>query len=989
MITFAIKFRIKYKITRTLMKPLYLSIFLLLFIHFQSFGQLLFSSGPNSPFGTSPLSGQRLYMQAADFNGDGISDIAMSSISDNIAVRIVNEDGDPTQVATALYSCGVGAGAAGIATGDFDGDGDIDIAVANSSTMSISRFKNDGNGVFANMGNITTIHGAGFKELISLDIEGDGDLDLITVYDDGGSAALSIFKNDGLFALTEFTQGIFSAYSPEHGIAVGIFDNTIGKPALIYVDASDTVKMLVDLDTTPTPSDIYQETILASPSFRRIAVGDFNLDGNTDIAICSGTPTLGNFVRIIDGQGNGSFTIGGNFTFVFNNNTYDILAMDLDNDSDLDLTIAKRGAITQSLVFYTNDGVGNFSSATQVDVNNPGAIALGDFNIDGRPDVVVSSSTGDANYIFLNTSLGGISNPIQETYVKTSSNGDFLRYTNGAFITKTTNFSVEGWFRIDDAAFADSQYIFYNGTVGSDGFGLFLKASAGELVIDATGSPVPTGLFASNKVWHHFAVVNDKSGAWHFYLDGVKNAGYLGSDPVTLPKNRTIFCKDDDNLSDASSMRIGSIYEFRFWDVALDTKIIRQWMHVQLKKNHPKAYALNSYIPMDRRDGGNFNAYDIGYQINPTALYKEIEIIPVGFIIFATSEVAPVGDNGSGQIENASADINSRIKTGIEIDFNNAQPLPNGELLISRVFDEQPVNFYPINPSLVYSKVFWVFRSYNPTLTTFSALDELIIDIKDDQFISGLYPVLNTPSNPNPAANAFKLFMRPTTSSSPTDWVQVGIGTGFGSVRARRPASTVSEFGRELVVGVDPTTLPVRLISFEGKKMNQEINLLEWKTSFEFDNEVFEVEKSYDAKNFFKIGALEGQEKTTNNTHYKFEDKYALESAYYRLKQKDKSGKLSYSKVIHIASWDSNSSLLKVYPNPVSTEMYLDVKVVEDEEFELNIQNVYGEKTLTLKGIKSSIEQDLNKQIQNLPKGLYILKLSNPYKNYSTKFIKN
>jgi len=972
------------------MKFLYLGAFLLFSIHFSSFGQLLFTSGPNSPFGTSPLVGQRVYMQSADLNGDGISDIIMSSLADNIAVRIVNEDGDPTQIATALYSCGVGAGAAGIATGDFDGDGDIDIAVANSGTISISRFKNNGDGTFANIGNVTTPHGAGFRELISFDVDGDGDLDLATVYDDGGNAALSIFKNDGLFGLTEFTQGIFSAYSPEHGIAVGIFDNTTGKLGLIYVDASDTVKMLVDLDTTPTPSDIYQEIILTSPSFRRIAVGDFNLDGNTDIALCSGTPTLGNFVRIIDGQGNGTFTVGGNFTFVFNNNTYDILSMDLDNDSDLDLTIAKRGAVTQSLVFYTNDGAGNFASATQVDVNNPGAIALGDFNVDGRPDVAVSSSTGDANYIFLNASTGGVADPIQETYVKTSSSGDFLRYTNGAFITKTTNFAVEGWFRIDDAAFAaDNQYIFYNGTIGSDGFGLFLKSSAGELVIDATGSPVPTGLFASNNVWHHFAVVNDKSGNWHFYLDGVKNTGSMGSDPVTLPKNRTILCKDDDNMSDASSMRIGSIYEFRFWNTALDAKTIRKWMHVQLDNTHPKSYALNSYIPTDRRNGGNTRAYDFAYQINPTALYKEMEIIPVGSIVFATSQVAPVGDNGSGEIENASADINSRLKTGIEIDFNNAQPLPNGELLISRVFDEQPVNFYPNNPSLVYSKVFWIFRSYDPTLTTFSALDELIIDIKDDQFISGLYPILNTPSNPNSAANAFKLFMRPTTAVLPTDWVQVGIGSGFGSVRARRPGSTVSEFGRELVVGVDPTALPVHLISFEGKKINQETNLLEWKTAFEFDNDFFEIEKSYDAKNFFKIGVLEGQSKTTNSTYYKYEDKYGLESAYYRLKQKDRDGKVSYSKVIYVASWDVNSSLLKVYPNPVSNEIYLDLKVSSEEEFELSIQSIYGNMVLMLKGTKLSLEQELNKHIENLSKGVYILKLSNPYKTYSTKFIKN
>ncbi|MCS6795623.1 MAG: T9SS type A sorting domain-containing protein, partial [Raineya sp.] len=320
------------------------------------------------------------------------------------------------------------------------------------------------------------------------------------------------------------------------------------------------------------------------------------------------------------------------------------------------------------------------------------------------------------------------------------------------------------------------------------------------------------------------------------------------------------------------------------------------------------------------------------------------------------------------------------------IDFDNTGTFPNGNIYISRIYDNMPDDFYPNNPALVYSKVFWVFRQYggNPT---FSPVDEIEIDIKEDQFRSGLYPILNTPSDPNPLAEAFKIFMRPIGVTSQSAWVQVGQGAGFGSVKARRPASTVNEFGRELVVGVDASILPVRLVSFSGKKINTTTNLLEWVTSFEFNNEVFEVEKSYDGKNFFKIGFVAGKDKATNLNKYEFRDVYGEASAYYRLTQKDRSGKKNYTQTIYISA-ENGRTLFAIHPNPVSDRIQLRLPSLESIEWNLKLYDLQGNLLVAILGDQEKLEQKLNEKLPDLSKGVYIVNLSNGEVLWNSKLVK-
>lgn len=137
--------------------------------------------------------------------------------------------------------------------------------------------------------------------------------------------------------------------------------------------------------------------VLMGLSRATAAWGDFDGDGDLDLAITglnvSGIPTT----KIYRNDG-GTFTaIAGNFTGVFAGT---VTWADYDGDGDLDLLVtgtATAGATATPVTrLYRNDG-GAFTSVAHPFPNcYLGAVAWGDYNNDGKPDVVITgiSDTG-------------------------------------------------------------------------------------------------------------------------------------------------------------------------------------------------------------------------------------------------------------------------------------------------------------------------------------------------------------------------------------------------------------------------------------------------------------------------------------------------------------------------------------------------------------------------------------------------------------------
>jgi uncharacterized protein YkwD len=158
--------------------------------------------------------------------------------------------------------------------------------------------------------------------------------------------------------------------------------------------------------------------------------------------------------------------------------------------------------------------------------------------------------------------------------------------------------------------------------------------------------------------------------------------------------------------------------------------------------------------------------------------------------------------------------------------------------------------------------------------------------------------------------------------------------------------------------------LPIELLSFTGKKLNNSVQL-NWATANEKDNAYFYIERSSDGRNFNSIGQIKGNGTTSYQTNYAYEDLTPLSTInYYRLVQVDMDGKQSVSAVIAINMGRSKDVV--VYPNPVRD--ILSVQIPESATFtKIELMNTQGQVVL-------SSAQSGQLQVDVLPAGIYYLR---------------
>lgn len=289
-------------------------------------------------------------------------------------VGFVNAAGSPLPTGSVPHS---------VAIGDFNKDGKVDLAVANWGSGTVTIYRGNGDGTFTPVASPSA--GAAPASVTVGDFNGDGNLDL-AVADAGGNGVTILLGNgDGTFNVASFVSGApGQTWISPWDVAVGDFNGDGNLDlAIPNFQANDVTICLGHGDGMFTP-------VASSPSTGiepwKIAVGDFNKDGNLDLAVLNQGDSS---VTILLGKGDGTFETGGTLPTP-GIAPYSIAAADFEGDGNLDLAVAGSGG---TLTIFTGHGDGTFSSPTTTTLagGNPVSVAVGDLNGDGKLDLAIAN----------------------------------------------------------------------------------------------------------------------------------------------------------------------------------------------------------------------------------------------------------------------------------------------------------------------------------------------------------------------------------------------------------------------------------------------------------------------------------------------------------------------------------------------------------------------------------------------------------------------
>ncbi|HMA34506.1 MAG TPA: FG-GAP-like repeat-containing protein [Chloroflexia bacterium] len=388
-----------------------------------------FSPAPGSPVavGAGPSA-----LAIGNVNGDAVQDLVVANASDNtVSVLLGTGNGSFTPAAGSPLT--VGNHPEAVVLRDLDGDGFVDLAVANSGADQVEVLLGNGAGGFspAPLGPVATGHRP--TGIAAADYDRDGKLDLATA--NAGSDNVTVLLNScgqptptpgpprtatptavpspsptypaGTCSTESFSRALGAPFPVDNGPAALVAGDFNGDGVLDLATANfgaNDVSLLLGTGSggfSPAPGSPF--SVGSGP--QGLTVGDFNRDGKLDLA----TANFGaNTVSVLLGNGAGGFSQAPGSPVAVGAGPWALASGDFNGDGFADLAVANLNAGTLSILLGT--GTGSFTAAPGSPIAvglNPDAVAVGDFNHDGRRDLAVASFSANTVLILLGNGAGG------------------------------------------------------------------------------------------------------------------------------------------------------------------------------------------------------------------------------------------------------------------------------------------------------------------------------------------------------------------------------------------------------------------------------------------------------------------------------------------------------------------------------------------------------------------------------------------------------
>jgi len=330
---------------------------------------------------SSPLS-----LATADFDGDGLSDFAVTQFDSTVDVYLAQSDGGfsaqgPIQLAQ---------GPSAIAVGLLASSGHVDLAVLEQTAAALQLFFGNGNGTFIDAGAVQVALLSGLNAIAVAPISGAPDV--VLPGDLSGLPGVDVFENQsGQFS------GVHSAFSFSEGtapwaLASGAFRADAGPDVALLNNDGSGVDIFVNND------GVLKESQLASTmgTPQAIVASELNGDALEDFAVTSTQLGDAGIVQAYLSLGDGGFSLGPRALV----GPHPIAVADFRragaNSDTLTIADEKNGSVG----LWTSLDGGLVAAGTYSAGSSANAIATGDFNGDGLTDLAVSDPSSSVYILY-------------------------------------------------------------------------------------------------------------------------------------------------------------------------------------------------------------------------------------------------------------------------------------------------------------------------------------------------------------------------------------------------------------------------------------------------------------------------------------------------------------------------------------------------------------------------------------------------------------
>jgi hypothetical protein len=314
--------------------------------------------------------GYNIYPHAActaDFDTNGTIDLALACQG---GILVLKNTGNGTFGSGVTYPAG--SIPLSVFAVDFEGDGCLDLAAANYGSANVSILRNNGDGTFAAAVNYGV--GAHPYSLCAVDVDGDAKEDLaIANYD---SDNVSILRNNGDSTFAAAVNWVVGGH-PRSVCAVDVDGDAKNDLAVANYNSGSVSVLKNDGPGTFASAVKYE----LSGTGYYCCSADFDGDGKIDLAVGGGA------LSVLRNNGDGTFAAAAQYLSGIGR----VCSADFDGDGSIDLA-AVKGYPANMVAVLINAGNGTFpGSVTYAVGTDPEEICTGDFNGDGKPDLAVKN----------------------------------------------------------------------------------------------------------------------------------------------------------------------------------------------------------------------------------------------------------------------------------------------------------------------------------------------------------------------------------------------------------------------------------------------------------------------------------------------------------------------------------------------------------------------------------------------------------------------